>query len=134
MAHIELSHVDLDYPIRERRGLTLKEFLLRGLFGKRDPRPRLLRALNDLSLTIAEGERVGVIGGNGAGKSTLLRTIAGVYPVTRGARLVEGAVRSLLDIAVGLEQEATGQQNIYYRSYLQGETPRTVEARIEEIR
>src|SRR5688572_3892183 len=123
MARVELDGVDLDYPIREHRGLTLKEFLLRGFFRRKDSRPRCVHALKDITLRIHEGERVGVIGRNGAGKSTLLRTIAGVYPIARGRRTVEGKVCSLLDIAVGFEQDATGEQNIYYRSYLQGETP-----------
>lgn len=134
MASIELRNVHLDYPIREHRGLTLKEFLLRGFFRRRNRRPRCVHALTNLSLRIDEGERVGIIGGNGAGKSTLLRTIAGVYPISQGQRIVHGSVRALFDIAVGLEQEATGLQNIRYRSYLQGETPRTVEAKLHEIR
>ena len=37
------------------------------------------RALSRLSLGVARGEVVGVVGDNGAGKSTLLRTIGGVY-------------------------------------------------------
>lgn len=42
------------------------------------------RALNDLSLHLAPGDFVTVIGGNGAGKSTLLNSVAGVYPVDTG--------------------------------------------------
>ena len=41
-------------------------------------------ALNDLSLTLHDGEFVTVIGGNGAGKSTLLNAIAGVWPIDQG--------------------------------------------------
>ena len=38
-------------------------------------------ALDDVSLTLENGDFVTVIGGNGAGKSTLLNAIAGVWPV-----------------------------------------------------
>lgn len=41
-------------------------------------------ALNNLSLTLEEGDFVTVIGGNGAGKSTLLNAVAGVWPVDEG--------------------------------------------------
>ena len=48
------------------------------------------RALNDLSLTLEDGDFVTVIGGNGAGKSTMLNAIAGVWPVDEGHILIEG--------------------------------------------
>ena len=48
-------------------------------------------ALQDLSLTIKEGEFVTVLGGNGAGKSTMLNAIAGVWGVDSG-RIVIGDV------------------------------------------
>jgi branched-chain amino acid transport system ATP-binding protein len=43
------------------------------------------QALFDVSLDVAEGETVAVIGANGAGKSTFLRALAGVLPVPPGA-------------------------------------------------
>src|SRR5436309_3768558 len=127
MAHIRFANVDLEYPVRENQTSTLKEFILHGVFlRKRSDRVRSIKALSDLSFQIQDGERVGIIGLNGAGKSTLLRTIGGIYPVMRGARDVQGSIGSLFDIALGFETDATGWQNIYYRSYLQGETPTTV--------
>ena len=47
-------------------------------------------ALNNLSLTLADGDFVTVIGGNGAGKSTMLNAIAGVFPVDSGSILIDG--------------------------------------------
>ena len=47
-------------------------------------------ALNGLSLTLADGDFVTVIGGNGAGKSTMLNAIAGVFPVDSGSILIDG--------------------------------------------
>ena len=41
-------------------------------------------ALKDLSLDLADGESIAVIGGNGAGKSTLLNAVAGVWNVDSG--------------------------------------------------
>ena len=42
-------------------------------------------ALKDLSLHLAEGESIAVIGGNGAGKSSLLNAVAGVWGVDSGS-------------------------------------------------
>ena len=47
-------------------------------------------ALNGLSLTLADGDFVTVIGGNGAGKSTLLNAVAGVWPIDSGSISIDG--------------------------------------------
>ena len=133
MASIHFDHVDLEYPVRENQTVTFKEFIVRGLFRQKKKTVSSIKALSDLSFEINEGERVGIIGLNGAGKSTLLRTIGGIYPICRGKRSVEGSICSLYDIGAGFENEATGWKNIYFRSYLQGETPRTVKNKLHEI-
>jgi lipopolysaccharide transport system ATP-binding protein len=133
MAQIQFTNVNLEYPVRENQSLTLKEFILRGLFLKQKKRVQTIKALNDLTFDIREGERVGIIGLNGAGKSTLLKTIGGIYPIQSGQRHVQGSICSLFDINMGFEPDATGWQNIYYRSYLQGETPVSVKAKLQEI-
>ena len=133
MARIELDNVSLTFRIRKLGRVTLKEFLLRQMF-RHSVNPVVeVRALQDVSLSLAAGTRLAVIGHNGAGKSTLLRLLAGIYPPTRGCRNVEGRVSSLFDIALGFETDATGWENIAYRSYLQGETPRSVRAKVEPI-
>jgi ABC-type polysaccharide/polyol phosphate transport system ATPase subunit len=85
-----------------------------------------VKALQDVSLRVGQGDRLVVIGHNGAGKSTLLRVLAGIYPPTAGTMIVEGRISSLFDIALGFESDANGWENIAYRSYLQGETPYSV--------
>ena len=57
----------------------------RSLFGT-----RVVPALDDLTLTLARGEVVGIAGPNGAGKTTLLSLLLGYLPPTRGSVLVEG--------------------------------------------
>ena len=48
------------------------------------------KALQNLSLTLQDGDFCTVIGGNGAGKSTLMNAVAGVWPVDSGAILIDG--------------------------------------------
>jgi lipopolysaccharide transport system ATP-binding protein len=133
MVEIDLDRVCLDFKVRRFKHLTLKEFLVRGLF-KRATNPVIhVHALQDISLRVGEGERVGIFGHNGAGKSTLLKLLAGIYPPSRGARTVRGRISSLFDITLGFEPDASGWENIYYRGYLQGETPRTIKPKVAQI-
>ena len=133
MARIELDSVGLTFRVRQRGRITLKEFLVRRMF-RRSVNPIIeVRALQDVCLQFHEGERVGIVGHNGAGKSTLLKVLAGIYPPSRGRRLVEGRISSLFEIALGFEMDASGWENISYRGYLQGETPRTIRAKLQPI-
>src|SRR5207245_2361754 len=115
------------------QGLTLKEFLVGGMF-RRSTNPIMeVPALRDVSFRLGQGERLGVLGHNGAGKSTLLKLLAGIYTPTAGSRTVEGRISSLFDISLGFEADASGWENIAYRSYLQGETPRTLRLKRDAI-
>jgi ABC-type polysaccharide/polyol phosphate transport system ATPase subunit len=133
MPLIELDRVSMIFRVREQHQITLKEYLLRGMF-RRSANPVMeVRALRDVSLSFGDGDRIGIIGGNGAGKSTLLRLLAGIYSPTRGRRTVIGRVSSLFELSLGFEMEASGRQNIIYRGYLQGETPRSIREKMQEI-
>jgi ABC-type polysaccharide/polyol phosphate transport system ATPase subunit len=130
---IDLDRVSMIFKVREQHQITFKEYVLKGMF-RRSANPVLeIRALQEVSLSFRDGDRVGIIGGNGAGKSTMLRLLAGIYAPTRGRRRVRGRVSSLFELGLGFEMEATGRKNIAYRGYLQGETPRSLRAKVKEI-
>jgi ABC-type polysaccharide/polyol phosphate transport system ATPase subunit len=133
MAKIELEHVGLTFRIRKGGRVGLKEFLVSGLLRKKENPYMEVQALRDVCLSITDGQRVGIIGHNGAGKSTLIRLIAGVYPPSSGVYRVEGKISSLMDIGLGIEPTASGWNNIAYRCYLQGDTPKEVEAKRPDI-
>ena len=59
------------------------------------PAPR--RVFADLSLSVARGEYVAIVGASGVGKSTLLNVIAGLEPVDAGAVIVDGIDYASLD-------------------------------------
>lgn len=78
----------------------------------RKPRYHDRAALDDVSLTLRRGERLGIIGRNGAGKTTLLKLITGNFAPTRGTVVVNGSVQALINIGLGFHPEFTGYENI----------------------
>ena len=104
--YVDIQHVDMSYPSQTYNIRSLKEDFFSLINGKR--KSGLLKdvhALNDLTLRIEEGDRLGVIGHNGAGKSTLLKTIAGIYPIEKGTLNISGKIRALFDISLGFDIE-----------------------------
>ena len=133
MTRIALKNVGLTFKIRQNSGVSFKDFVLKQMFRSSVNARIEVRALRDVSFEINVGDRVGIIGHNGAGKSTLLKLLAGIYTPTYGERHVTGQISSLFDISLGFEPDASGWENIAYRSYLQGETPSSIRDRIEPI-
>jgi lipopolysaccharide transport system ATP-binding protein len=90
-------------------------------------------ALRNISLSIANGDRVGVLGHNGAGKTSLLRLITGVYPPSDGFLKVDGVISSLTDFTLGMEPDATGLKNIIFRLIFMGYSYKEANAAIDSI-
>jgi len=137
MAMIEFNQVSVDFPIYNANGRSLKKFLLKVATGGQiasDPTGRVVvRALENLSFTLREGDRVGLLGHNGAGKSTLLRVLSGVYEPTSGQARIRGEVGSLIDISLGIDLEATGRENIFIRAGLLGMPRSIILPKVDEI-
>ena len=112
MASIILDDVVVDFPV-----YGVQKSLRRMLFGLflRDAADKrvVVRAINHLSMTIRDGDRLGLIGANGAGKTTLLRVLAGIYAPTLGRVHINGRVSTLFITSPGLDTEDTGYENIY---------------------
>jgi ABC-type polysaccharide/polyol phosphate transport system ATPase subunit len=133
MTSIVLENLSLVFRVRQKRGIAFKDFIVHQMFRK-SVNPYLeVRALSNINLTIREGDRLGIVGHNGAGKSTMLKMLAGIYPPTDGTRQVVGEISSLFDLNLGFEPEASGWENIAYRGYLQGETPKSLKGKLAEI-
>lgn len=138
MAHIRLNNVDVDFPIYDTRSRRLlnSEILPFGTGGllNRSPGNRVMvNALRGVSLDIESGMKLGLIGHNGAGKTTLLRVLAGIYHPTRGTIETEGVVSPMFDVALGMEPDATGYENIRITGMLLGMSTQEVEALIPDI-
>jgi ABC-2 type transport system ATP-binding protein len=137
MAAIWLDHISLAYPIYDSSSRSLRRQLIKAGTGGRvltDAGKHVqVQALEDISLSLAHGDRLALIGHNGAGKSTLLRVLAGIYEPLAGRMYVEGRTVPLFDITLGMDPEATGYENIRLRSMMLGLSRVQSEAMTEEI-
>jgi lipopolysaccharide transport system ATP-binding protein len=93
------------YPTPRHRALELM------MFGTRTYHTHFW-ALTDVSLRVARGATLGLIGNNGSGKSTLLQLIAGIMAPTKGRVAVNGRISSLLELGAGFNPEFTGRENV----------------------
>ena len=137
MSSIELKNVTIDIPIYNSQGRSLKKTIMGvatgGRIGLTEKGNTIIRSLDDISLSISNRERVGLVGHNGAGKSTLLRVLSGAYSPSSGSLRVDGKVGSLIDISLGIDGEATGIENIYLRSALLGIPRDVVDREMENL-
>jgi ABC-type polysaccharide/polyol phosphate transport system ATPase subunit len=128
---IRLEGVALRYRIPRERIFSLKEYAIRRV------QRRLLyddfTALQDVSLTVASGERIGVIGPNGAGKSTLFRVISRVLPPSEGRVVVAGRISPILELGLGFHGELTGRENVMLQGALLGFSRAETRRRLERI-
>jgi len=90
-------------------------------------------ALRDVSLDIASGDVVGIVGPNAAGKTTLLKVLSRITEPTEGRVEVRGRVGSLLEVGTGFHPELTGRENIHLNGAILGMTRHEVRARFDEI-
>ncbi len=135
---LSAHEVCLEYPVYGIAARSLRRAVVRGLsVGGRmgqDHNMVVVRALNGVTFTLNEGDRLGLMGHNGSGKSSLLRTLAGIYKPTSGHIDSSGAVIStFFDVGLGLDVEATGRENIFLLGMYRGKTYAEIKAAFEGI-
>ena len=91
--------------------------------------------LNNVSLTLFQGEALGVIGRNGVGKTTTLRLMAGILAPTSGrVKVAEGKSASLLTLGLGFKPDLSGRDNALLAAMLQGSSRKEAEAFLGDIK
>ena len=118
--------IGVEFPVASARAQSIKNVAMAqmhrigGHVFDRGARVRIVRALDGISFTLAQGDRLGLVGPNGAGKTTLIRVLAGAYTPTAGRLHVKGTPVPLTDIGTGADDESTGYENIRLRGLLLG--------------
>lgn len=139
MPSIVADSVCVDFPVlstwsRSLRNVAVAKAFKAGGGTIRDSNSStIVRALDNVSFTLGHGDRLALLGNNGAGKTTLIRTLAGIYTPVFGDLAVEGIRIPMFDIGLGLDEDATGNENIYIRGLIMGMSPREINRRRAEI-
>ena len=120
------------YRVRNLERQAMVENLLRWMFGLRARRQEI-RALNNVSFSVARGESIGIVGSNGAGKSTLLKILAGIAAPSSGKVEVRARVATQLSLGSGFHPYLTGRENIFLQGTILGMTNRQVRSLIPAI-
>jgi lipopolysaccharide transport system ATP-binding protein len=107
--------------------------MARLLLGRALPESLAHTVLQDVSLSVAPGESLGVIGENGAGKSTLLKLLTGVIHPTRGSVVVNGQIGALLELGAGFHPDYTGRENLELAGTLYGFSGGELKSKLQEI-
>lgn len=128
---IKVDHVGMKFNLSQEKVDNLKEYVIK--FLKREIKYNEFWALKDVSFTVEEGDRVGILGLNGAGKSTLLKVVSGVLKPTEGKVTTRGKIVPMLELGAGFDPQYTGSENIYLYGAMLGYSKQFIDEKYEEI-
>lgn len=129
---VQLENVSLSFKVSNDKIDNLKEYVIRTIKRNKE-KTRKFKALDNISVKIYQGEKVGLIGYNGAGKSTLLRIIAGVYEPDEGNVTTNGIIAPLLSLGAGFDYNYSGRENIFLNGAILGYTEDFLKSKYDEI-
>lgn len=133
---IQIKELGKKYPIRVRQPyLSLREVIVNPFkyrFPSRTEKKEIW-ALQDISLDIEVGDRLGIVGKNGAGKSTLLKILGRITSPSKGTATIRGRLASLLEVGTGFHPELTGRENIYLNGVILGVKAREIDKKFDSI-
>jgi ABC-type polysaccharide/polyol phosphate transport system ATPase subunit len=122
---VRLTNITKVYTIHHEKPTLVEKFI-------KNKQERFV-ALDDVTLEIKKGERVGIMGPNGSGKTTLLKIIAGITTPTIGTIEIHGKIVSLIDLEAGFHEDLTGEQNIFLNGMLLGMTKKEIAKKLHDI-
>lgn len=132
---IKADGLSLSVPIiqlKERKLLSKPSELISDFYFRRKKLDNV-KILDNISFCLQPGQRIGLIGKNGAGKSTLLRVLAQIYKPTFKQFIINGRISSIFEVSSGMDEEATGIENIYLRGLQLGLSLRNIKSSVDDI-
>ncbi|MGB3626906.1 MAG: ABC transporter ATP-binding protein [Henriciella sp.] len=138
MALITLNNISLRYTSKAAKRLGAMdagadELDIAGPLERRSGRNMRINALQDVSLTLRDGTRLGIIGSNGSGKTTLLRVLGGLFVPQEGDVTLSGRVATMFTLGIGMSAEASGLQNIYLSGLVAGASRKQIKQILPDI-
>lgn len=134
---IDVRNISKCYQIYERPSDRLKQAMYpriqRAVGAKVGKYFREFWALKDISLSVRQGEAVGIIGRNGSGKSTLLQLICGTLAPTAGEIETNGRIAALLELGSGFNPEFSGRENVFMNGAVLGLSEAEISKRYDRI-
>ncbi len=124
---IEVQNLCIDY--RNLQHMSIHQSFNR----KNQKKANIVRAVNNVSFSVDEGEILGIVGRNGSGKSTMLKSIAGIFQPDEGTIDIKSHKVSLMSIGVGFKPDITGRENIMTSGMLLGFSPEYAMSKMDEI-
>ena len=129
-AAIDVAGVNKTFRVPKQHVNTLKE---RALHPFRRVDVEELRALQDVSFQILDGEFFGIVGRNGSGKSTLLKLLAGIYAADSGRIAIAGRLTPFIELGVGFNMELTALDNVIINGVMTGLSPAQARASFDDV-
>jgi ABC-type polysaccharide/polyol phosphate transport system ATPase subunit len=127
---VSVRHVSKTFRLPHQRYNTFKE---RALHPFRSRSHDVLRAVQDVSVEIAQGEFFGIVGRNGSGKSTLLKCLAGIYDIDGGELTVNGRLSPFIELGVGFNPDLTARDNVIINAIMLGLSRKEAARRFDDI-
>lgn len=140
MKAISIENISKKYILshKKKKYQNLKETVsgfVSELFSNKDDEEtkEVFWALRNISFSIEQGDRIGIVGANGAGKSTLLKILSRITEPTYGEVKVRGRMASLLEVGTGFHPELTGRENIFLNGAILGMKQNEIRSQFDEI-
>lgn len=116
-----------------RNTRSMKESIVWLVKGRKGDLSKRFDALKDISIDVAQGETVALLGLNGSGKSTLLKLISGVLQPDGGTVQTRGRVAGLIEVGAGFHHDLSGRDNVYLNGAILGMSEKQIDTMFDSI-
>ncbi len=128
---IRIKDACVRFNMAAERVDNLKEYFVKLM--KHELHFKEFYALQNINLTIRQGESWALIGSNGAGKSTLLKLICGILRPYKGSVQVTGNIAPMIELGAGFDPNLTAKENIYINAAVLGFKRKFIREQYEQI-